>query len=456
MGSRTTSTTEIPEATEAEQEILNLITGQLLPSYLEEAGYEVKTKRVTFEDSEEYKQINSKLKKIQNQRNDLARRLDSLPQNDIVGRNSVQQQLSTLDTQINNVSNQMERQRGDFKPYTDYETRKKETPELEQLRSKYGVDSPQYREAKEQFETQQVAQSKQQERIYQEFRNRTEKFLKGDFSISDEQEALIQKNNEPLKKAIETMFKDNIAESGKTFDDFNKEAEKSGMSFSQAMGSVVDQIKTTGIEMERALKNVVSSRQELLKQGIDDYTGEITKRVAQNAAALGRDPSDPEYTADISEIVSKQVRGGELELANLEAQGLLGIRERTGGRLEQASQQKGAALADYESNLAKMRFDIGAGMPPQQLQVGASGLQYQEALAQQRLQNAAGTAQFPTFMTDRFARERFAQPTTTQSTPFGFQDALSLGLGVAGAGANIYGSYATSSALRGLYSDDTV
>lgn len=455
MSSKTTSTTTVPEASDQEKQIMDLITGSLLPDYLSQAGYDVQTTQTRFEDSDQFKNLNAKLESLRSQK---ASGSKNLPpganaqfnnQFNTIGPSTSVPGTGDIDSQIASVEGQIAKARASYTPAANYDVRKKDSPEVEQIRNKFGADSSEYRQAKEAETQRTVDIAKQQDRIYKTFRDKTEKYLNGDFSITPEQETLIQQNNAPVKKAIEAMFKDNYAESGKTFDDFNKEAEKSGMSFSQAMGSVVDQIKTTGVEMERALKNVVATREALLKQGIDDYTGEITKRVSQNAAAMGRDPSDPEYTADISDMVAKQVRGGQLELADMESQGLLGIRERTGGALEQAAYQKGSALTNYEQNLAKMRTDVGTGLPPSQLQVGGGGLQYEEALGLQRLQNAAGAAQFPSFFGDRMQRERLAQPTTTQRTPFGAADALSLGLGVAGMGANIYGAYGVSQALRG-------
>src|SRR6185503_3460205 len=415
MGGKTTSRTEIPDATPQEQQMMQLITQSLLPAYLSEAGYDVTPTQVDFKDSPTGKALAGKEGKIKSQRDQLLEQIKKLPPNS-AERYQLSQEASRLSNDLSRVTDEAARARADYQPTTTYDVRKKDNPELEYIRNTKGEDSKEFKAAKKKYAKQEVTQFQQQDRIYKEFQDRSEKFLKGDFSISKEQEALIQKNNEPIKKAIESMFKDNFSNTYKSMDEFEAKAKEGGMSFSQGLGSVVDQIKTTGAEMEVALKNVVSTRQELLKQGIDDATGEITKRVAANAAAMGRDPSDPEYTADIANMVAKETRAGNLELANLQSQGLLGIRERTGGLLEQAAQQRGGALTDYESSLSKMRTETGAGMPPSQLQVGAGGMQYQQALAQQRLANAAGTARFPMFINEFGQRERMAQPTTTQSS----------------------------------------
>lgn len=451
MSSQTTSETKIPDASPQEQELMNMITGTLLPQYLGEAGYDVTPTKVSYGDSDAGKALNSKRGKLEKQRQDLLNKAEQQPRGSM-GYNQVMQSAAQLAQQIQSVDDEMTRGEAGFKSYTTYDLRKKENPELEYLKNTKGESSKEYKSAKRKYAKQEVSDFQQQERVYKEFKDRSEKYLKGDFSISKEQEALIQKNNAPVKQAIESMFKDNFSETYKSMDDFEAKAKEGGMSFSQGLGSVVDQIKTTGAEMEVALKNVVKTRQELLKQGIDDVTGEVTKRVAANAAALGRDPSDPEFTSDIVNTVAKEARSGNLELANLESQGLLGIRERTGGLLEQAAGNRGAALTDYESGLSKMRTEVGSGMPPSQLQVGMGGMQYNQALAQQRLANAAGTAQFPMFLNEFGQRERMAQPTTTQTTPFGPADFIGAGLGIAGAGANIYGAVSSAGALRKMFS----
>lgn len=444
----TTSTTELPPMSEQEKNLLNLVSDTLLPNYLREAGYDVKTINTTFETSDTYKSLNKKLTSAQE---NLAKLTDGKSAYEIQ-RDS--QQIQQARAAIDQAEKQISEARSKFVPSTQYETRKLENPELEAVRAKYGEDSQQYKDLKKQYTAKEIDDFKKQQAIYDTFVEKTQKFLNGDFSITKSQEALIQKNMAPVKAAVENLFKNTKEEFDAAYGDFKQQADSAGLSTRQALGYVGEQIEKTGKSMEDALKTAVSTREALLKNGIDDYTGEITKRVASNAAALGRDPNDPEFTADIADMVAKQVKDGQLNLADMEAQGMLAIKERTGSGLEQVArtqaegninlqQQRGGSLIDIEKDISNMRFQQGAGMVPTMLSAGVGAGEYDTARAQQRLTNASSAYSLPMNFAGFFQGDRAAQPITTQTQNFGMGDFIGAGLGIASAGANIYGASET-------------
>ena len=457
MSSQTSETT-IPDPTSQEQAIMDLIAGDLLPGYLEESGYEVSRTQIPFEDTEEYKNLKAKL--------------DALPEDGSGGmeRDAAGNYVGGSRGEKERLKMLIERKREEYDPETTYDVRKLESAELEHLRSTYGENSAEYKAAKEASTQRDIATEQSEQRIYDLFMEKTEKFLNGDFSITDEQKALIAENQAPVKAALDKMFKENLDETISAFEEFEKSVNDTSMPLGAALAAVGAQIIQTGSDMEGALKTTMEANRELLKQGIEDFTGELTQKVAASAAAMGRDPSDPEYTADIAEVVSKTISSGTLNLAAMEAQGMIGIKERTGEGLErleigkaglmqesargkrdakiETSRAKGAADVGLEEQAANMRWQVGAGMAPQQLGIGRGALEWNQTMSNMRLANAANTMGVPQGFAGYYQSDRHAQPTQTQSGGFG--EVMSGILGAAGAGASIYSGFGTANALRGL------
>lgn len=436
-----TTETSIPDPTGQEKELLDLFSQVLMPTYLKEQGYNVETKKVTWEDSDEYKSLMkqraaaAKLPKVAPLPS-YRQPLNYVPPVDPV---------AAIDAKIAEAKDK-------FKEYTDYDVSEKMNPEEQYAYDKYGKDSKEFKAAKAKAAEAKVADFKQQQEIQKTFQEKTMKFLKGDYTLTPEEQKNLEESTKSVSASLENIFKGTLEETEKAFGDFTKIAGENGMTIRDTLGAVGAQIESTGIEMSKALDNVVKTRSELMKQGIVDATGEITKKVSMNAANSGRDPSDPEFQADMKQIIAKEVNQGQLELADMESRARMGIAERTGSGLENVAQQqaaqrleiakkKGIALASLDSRVA--------GTIPNQLAVGQGGSQYMEALAQQRLANAQGAMGAAMGGAEYWQQDRHANTTTTQSND-PFSTILSAGLGAASAGAKIYGASQMGGLMSGM------
>jgi hypothetical protein len=145
--------------------------------------------------------------------------------------------------------------------------------------------------------------------------------------------------------------------------------------------------------------------------------------------------------------------GSQLEQSAIQrGQGKMGIEERTGAARETIARERGALDLGIEEQAANMRWQLGAGMTPQQVGLAGGVGEYLNAQSQQRMANAAATMQAPMPYVGYYQADRHAQPTTTTTSAWG--PALFGGVtGAAGAGASIYGGMSQASAMRNMFSD---
>lgn len=488
MGDTTTTTkNEIPPPTPEEKAMMGMVADALMPAELEAQGWHVNKTEGTYEDTPQSKQFIQRRADLNQQKQDLQTKLDTLGQS--VGRYNtenqvsvVQQQISQINNKLDQVDNDENKFRDKYQPEVSYNLEKKWSEEAEQARNAYGVDSQQYKDAVTKAQDQAITQEKTDNQITQKFQATTLKFLNGDFSVTPEQKQLIAENNAPIKAALDKMFTGEFETNEKTFSDFRNQVNQTGMNINAALDTVGNQIIKTGNDMTEALGRVVETNKALMKMGIEDYTGEVTKKIATSAASIGRSPDDPEYVSEMQNQVARQVQEGTLNLASMEAQGQLQIKgqtgadmeqlllqkasvaERTGGQLEQAALNEGQnklaiqdaqgnANVNLENQAANLRWQVGAGMPPQQIQTGMGVSEYSNALNQQRIANAQNAAQAPMPYLQMGQQERAynSTQTVTQHTPLGMQIMGGV-LGAAGAAANIYSGASSASTMRGFAS----
>ncbi len=547
---------------------MDMIVQGIMPAQMEEMGYDVQSKVVNFEDSPEFKDFSSQRARLEKEARTYQQQMDSSMTMD--KKTTASMGLRSVNTKLDDLDQKIADARGSYSPTTSFDFRKLESPAVESARKAYMDQVEKYKgkpfsaaygmamdpklkaakkayeDAKVKYEGEQASAYDAKQHSQKTLMEKVQKFFDGDFSITEEQKNLIAENFKPIKAAVTEMFDKATAEfekvTGKryseaektamdqrgeaeksatdllgitkrTFDEFNARVKETGMSMSAALDAVGSQIKENGVDMETALKGVMSAHSELLKMGIEDYTGKITKQVASNAAAMGRSPDDPEYQNEIRTNVARQVKEGQLNLAAMESQGLIGIKqhigdqlvdvgnarvgvaERTGGQLESSALQRGGAessiaqrlgdarlgiasdlganrlgiatdagnwatnaalnrgqaMVGLESDMANARWNVGAGMPPQQIGTAMSVSQYQDAQAQQRIANASAAAGLPLSVAGSMQQERFAQPTSTTTTSMSPFAGIMGGLtGLVGGGASIYGSLSQASAMRSM------
>lgn len=504
------SKTTIPEPSAEEKEIMKMISGPLMETALKAQGVEVTRTEKTFEQTNEYQSYQDRRSRLTEERNELVNQMEGLKTSTQKAgyfynqgeMNKYQQRINEVNRKLDSLDAEETNARDNYDPIVEFTTRELDPPEVERARKLYGEDSEQYKSLKDEYDLKEIESSKTQDQIFKSAQEATLKYLNGDFSITEEQKRQISDNLAPYREAVQKMYSEAEKDADETerslaqitmdkYKNFRDQVAKTKMDTMAALETVGSQIMQTGDSMEDALAKTVSANQALLEMGIEDYTGQVTRNIASKAAMVGRSPSDPEYQNEIAENIAREVKMGQLNLAAMESQGILSIKERTGSalerlgltkadliaqtgaKLESASLEEGAqkgaiaekygdyrgslrmganqAASQIEQEAANIRWQVGAGMPPGQVQLGLGTHQYQEALNQQGIQNAMGAMQTPMGVVDYYRGERHAQPTTTQTTTTsGIGTWLSPIMAGAGAAANAYSGFSSASALRGL------
>ena len=351
---------------------------------------------------------------------------------------------------------------------TEPTMRRKESEAAEYARATYGADSSQYKEAHDEWQAGLIEDEERLKEIQTKYQDVTLKFLNGDFSITPEQKALIKENMEPQYKAVQSMFDElegkSKAEQNRIYGNYITMVEDQGMDPQQALKAAGEIMAKGEDPMSMALTKVIDVKKQLMKMGIEDATGEVTRNIASRAAVMGRTPGDPEYQKELQDNVGRMVQQGELGLAEMEAGGRLQIAREKEQRFQQleerrfaTTQAKGAANLSLEEQAANLRWQVGAGMPPQQVGLGMNVSQFNEALNQQRVANLQSASQVPMGMMGQMQQLRSQPSQATTSKPTNWLDVLStVGImaasiytgGAAGAAYGSMASYYKSKAMN--------
>lgn len=311
----------------------------------------------------------------------------------------------------------------------------KKSKAVQAMEQQYGKGSAQAIAQQEKELATSLEQEGMKDEITKKFMENTLKYVSGDFSINDKQKEQIAEIFAPHKALIEKSFGTDMSfeDVNKVVSDFEKGANESGLGLDAAVGAVGAQILRTGKSMEDALKDTISTHQKLLDMNIQDTTGEMTRKVNEQAAAMGRDPTDPEFQNEIQQTVSREIARGQAELGGMEAQAKIGIKERTGAGLEDVTRQRAAQQMGVQEAATNLRMQAASGSIPSQVGLGMNVAQFQDALTQQRFANMG---QVPTNLASMYRQERLAGGTTTSKQK---GSPLSMLLGLGSAAGSIYG-----------------
>ncbi len=450
MGEGATEVTQVrlPPASAEEIKMNKMFTQGIMPAMMQQSGYETTFEQKDWRDYPEYADI----KKARD-----AAESPVVARGQMAG--AVQEEMIK---QVEERENELKERAANE---SSFSMRKLASPRVEAIRKRHGEGSGFYKDALRDYEEQLIETDETQRQNQQLFLEKTQKFLRGDFSVTEEQRALIEKNLKPQRLALNKMY-DEMEELTdenvqNVMDKYKTAAAEVDMGFAEVLSAMGEQIDQGEEDLNVALERTIKTRQEIMKMGIEDATGEITKKVAGNAAAMGRDPSDPAYQQQVQQSVAREIQRGELALGEMEAQAKLGIvgqagerrlglagqrlsmaqergRERLGletGLERERSQRmlgiaeaRGTQLTGLEREAARLRFQVGGGMAPSQLQAGAGSIQLQQALQQQRMANLGGMGQAQGGFMGRQTQLRMAQPTTTTelSKKFSWRDFMEL------------------------------
>lgn len=433
FGQETSTTTKLPGASGQETLLNNALFNEMMPLLLSEEGYDVQKVALKPQDDTEYQALESNVRASEAARDKwIASGMPTAGSKYAGGSGGYRQSnVPTAEVQKriradyeNDIKQNIDALNAREKKYTndglgyDYKITKKLPPGMTQ----------------EQYDTQQKTKTL----LTQEYMEKSLKYLRGDFSITDEQKSYIKESMAPQRAAMEKMYSDIQTESEKmyndlekqidsgkaakegklgeiykqqgklaedtfsklqntlsdaftkTFKDFNDSAKREGMTFEQAMQGVGAQIDKSEISLQDAFSNTVKINQQLNQMNIKDTTGQVTRAVAQRAAAMGRDVGDPEFQNDIQKTITQEVSRANLQFGQMEAQGRLGIQSDIENQRIGLSQQRAQGQVGISSNLEQQL----RGLSQNQMQANI-GLQdqlggYQRSLGEQYGQNMYG------------------------------------------------------------------
>jgi len=287
------------------------------------------------------------------------------------------------------------------------------SPATEEIFREHGADSEEYKAAVKEFEQAEYEKKETNQEMITKFQENTMKFLSGDFAMNDEEKASMAEFYAPTREAVGRMYE----EVGTEIDKFDE-------------------------KMTEQMEKFDSVQRQLFEQGIEDYSTQATMQVLNQAASMGRDPADPDFQAQIGQMVSKEAKRGGLELER--EQLLRGERHQQDifNRRLGLAEAKGTANVGIEDQVRNMRTGslTGGGSMMGQSQ------SLVDAISQQRIANLGGTNQMAFQQQGLAAQMRGmgAPTTTTQSGP---SDA-EIGLGLASIVTGGFAGVASAGALR--------
>lgn len=486
MGSTVKQETKIPPPTPEETALMEMMTGIILPAYMDEAGFEVSKTATPWEQTSQAKDYASKKAALEKQIADTQASFNAAAgsSNPVEAANARQNQgnsLNSLYASLDKLNREEADAKGKYTPTVSYASRKKGGEYSEAVREKYGENSPEYQAAvaKEQEENIQAAQDR--DALTKKVLEKTQKFLNGDYSITESDKAFIDEVLAPMRDTY-NMAADYLVKEAdqskegisKAIDQFRNEVEQTGLSMTDAIGVLEDRVNKTGMNMKQALQEEMDLTRQLTKMGLEDFTRDQRLAVSQQASNLGRSPSDPEFQKELQGIVNREIEKVNLETGRYAAEKRMGIEDRTGSGLEEAAKlrlgvaertgtgreqaaQMGLGLAERTAGLreeaarmrgqgaiqsgqmgSNLRYALGIGMLPEQIQTGMGVDQYQQQLMQQRMAQLGGAMNAPLSLYDTMSKERFAQPTVTTKKSGGIGSILG---GILGTGLSAAGSF---------------
>lgn len=484
--STTKQETTIPPPTPEETALLNL-SNQTMQAYLEQNGFDVTTSRKTFDDTDQARSLNQRRQDLQNRINQVSQRQapggQAAAGGFMTGRggggsfSGNNNELSQLQNQLADLDREEQTARNEYQPEINYNIREKADTETENIRTRYGENSTEYRQALDAYNQRKITKEKTQSDIDQQILDRTKKLLNGDYGLNAGERRFMDELLGPMRdaglNAINYIQSAQTTDQGigKALENFGTKIQETGMNMEDALLALETRVRDTGVDMNRALDDEITTTNELVKMGIQDFTSAERRNISQRAAALGRSPTDPNFQLELQDSATREIERARLQAGQYAAQQRVGISERTGAGLEDAQRmrlgitertgqgmegiaqarvgyaeqeanmrgQVGQQLANQESNI---RSNLAYGLPPQAIGVGMDVGNYQNAIQQQRTQNLQSASQAPLQLYGTMANERYAQPTSTTTqtmSPASIIGSL-IGTGLSG--------YATYTGLR--------
>lgn len=433
-GNTTTSSTSLPDANSQEQS-LNEFIMQMFPEVIKQSGYSVEKKPFELNAGQQ-----AKVRQLSEQMTDAQRNVEEFRnRGDNKGATKMADLMASNQRQIEDIYKNAEQDAG-------YSVRETYSEEAEQARQKYGDTSQQYNDAVSKVKGQRVYDEQMRNDLNTTFLQQALKFANGDFTLNEQQKQFVKDEFAPQRAALEHMYGQvkSPQELQQTLDNLANQSKQTGMDSASLLGSIGVEIERGNQDINNAIDKVSQVRRDMMKMGIEDFTGERTQQVMSQAAQLGRDPLDPAFQRQIQQDISREVQRGELQIGSEEQQARLGLAQQTAEQRTGLARESGMQRLGLEQQAQAFRNQIGAGMAPQQIGTAMNVEQFNQARQAQGMANLQAGLSMPQQMLAQQQQLRMAQATTKQTAPSKGILGTALGLGAAAAG--IYSGVATAGA----------
>lgn len=463
-GSTTTTTVETAPLSER-GESYDSLYWSMLEQNMKDNGYSMaSTTKTKYSDQGAASQLQSQIANLDQQ---IAQAVSSGQGN--VG--ALQKQKANLQKQLDGM---------DKVTYEDWSVEKMPDIRLQNAIEKYGENSAQANAIRNQLRQEEVFKAESLAGTEKAWLQNLNKYVKGDYSYTQEQYNQLNKFISPVKNIIIKTTDDLISryweDDAMLRDSLNEvsyQIDQTGYAVGDALQAASVQMDKSGATLMDTLKTVNDSNRAKAKFEFDLLSEKADQQAAQQAAMLGLPPGSMAERLAAQKTKTNALQGIELNLAAAEAAGALNIQsgveqgkkeialakvgfEQSQGakredvakqgvgltqlltnKLDQAVGAKGNALINLEQQFQDLLYGAAYGNLPGQIQAGQQGLAFdtaQKAAKQQMQSQLLGQVAQQLGVEQQ---RTFAETTTTQKQDKGFLDAFT---DILGAGASLAGS----------------
>lgn len=488
-GSETTTVKTAPLSPEGEE--WNSIYRAMMFQQLDEGGFDINPQEVTkYQDPAKAEQFKTRLSDYDKRIADLDTKIAAAPRPRDQGyrgmsvdqqqRQNLQSQRNTTERDLNNLQQTT---------FTKWDVKKREDVRVVDAIDRYGADSPETRAMRASVKQEAIDKQVSLKGIESDFLGNLKKFVSGDYSYTPEQAQQAEIYTAPIRDIVNRTSDELLTTAAGNADRLNiglnsllGEIDKTGFDILDALKAADVQVVKSGVTMVEALRNANKSSLERSRFQFDLLSQDIDKKAAQTSAVLGLPPGSMAEMVQKTKLKTDALKQLELEAAERDATGELGIAQLTEGGKQRITLSR-VALAESQGGkreeVGKMRLGIEENLGTTKLSVATARANAMLGLEQQKqglLQNMAfgdipsrmgaatgglGFASGQQAQQLAFGQQlaspiqqqlgveqqrQFAETTTTVKKKPGFLDVFS---GIVGMGAGIAGAAVSGGGLGG-------
>lgn len=288
--------------------------------------------------------------------------------------------------------------------FTDYKLEKREDPRILDAIEKYGADAPQVKEMRSQVKQEGVFKAETMADIEKNYLTNLQKMARGEITYTAEQEANVDRYFGPLRSTIDKISTSLLDEAAKTDKDLRTEMENIRTEINNTGFALEDALKAAEIQIDRSGNNLLSVLQDVNRSSekrarfqFDLLSEQADQKAAQQAALLGLPPGSQSEKVAAMNMKVGALKSIELDLAEQEAKGRLGIQEMVEGDKKNISLMKinlAGAQGGKKEDLAKIGLGIAEATGGKREGIagtrGSSLLALEESRANQLLSTSYG------------------------------------------------------------------